>query len=198
MLIPDGYTDLPAGKIASIVTFLQMCSPPRVERARGDPAWLLRQHPKPELDWYRTLFRAIGQDWMWFSRLQLSDNALRAIIHDPTVEVFALEVNGAEKGIVELDGRAMPDIEITFNGLSADMVGQGAGRFLMESALEIAWAHRPRRVLVHTCTLDHPRAMKFYLKSGFVPYKRAVEVADDPRLDGTFPETAAPQCPVIR
>ena len=54
-----------------------------------------------------------------------------------------------------------------------------------------------RRVWVHTCTLDHPRALSFYLQAGFVAYERAVEVADDPRLTGEAPRTAAPHVPVI-
>jgi hypothetical protein len=36
------------------------------------------------------------------------------------------------------------------------------------------------------------------MKCGFRPYKRAIEVADDPRLRGILPEDAAPQIPIIR
>jgi len=49
---------------------------------------------------------------------------------------------------------------------------------------------------LHTCSLDHPRAVAFYLGAGLRPYKRAIEVADDPRRD--LPPDAAPQVPVIR
>ncbi len=186
------------GKIASIVTYLEMCSPPSAAPPFHNPAWLLRLHSQPDLEWYRELFRNVGDEWLWFSRLQLDDDALRAIVHHPAVDVFALEVNGMEKGIVELDRRSMPDIEITFNGLTADMVGQGAGHFLMERALEHAWSHKPTRVIVHTCTLDHPRAMGFYLKTGFVPYKRALELADDPHWTALFARRRHPHFPVLR
>src|SRR5262249_32266459 len=102
-----------------------------------------------------------------------------------------------EVGILELDRREMPDIELAFIGLTHGTIGQGAGRFLMDRALQIAWSHKPDRVLVHTCTLDHPRALDFYRKAGFVPYKRAIEVASDPRLDGTLPRSAAPSIPIL-
>jgi hypothetical protein len=67
----------------------------------------------------------------------------------------------------------------------------------MAQAIDLAWRHAPRRFWVHTCSLDHPGALGFYLRSGFRAYKRAVEVADDPRLIGLAPPTSAPSLPVI-
>ena len=197
MMIPDGYTDLPPGKLASIVTYLEMRRPPEVTAESEAYGWILTPHPNPDVEWYRRLFRTIGQDWLWFSRLQMTDEELRRIIHDSRVDVFALECEGRETGILELDRRETPDIELAFIGLTHDLIGRGAGRFLMDRALQIAWSHQPDRVLVHTCTLDHWRALDFYRKVGFVPYKRAIEVADDPRLDGTLPRTAAPSIPIL-
>ena len=197
-MIADGYTDLPPGKIASIVTYLEMRQPPEPDSLPQNSQWKLQRHLEPELDWYRKLFRAIGEEWLWFSRLQMNDEELRSILHDESVDVFALEVDGEEKGILELDRREMPDIELAFIGVTADLVGKGAGRFLVSKALEIAWSHHPERVLVHTCTLDHPRALDFYRRAGFIPYKRAIEIALDPRLDGTLSITAAKHCPLFR
>lgn len=194
----DGYTDLPPGKIASIVTYLEMRRPPAPDLLPQNSQWSLKQHIAPDLDWYRKLFRAVGENWLWFSRLQMNDEELRSILHNKAVDVFALEVEGEEKGILELDRREMPDIELAFFGVTADLIGKGVGRFLLSKALEIAWSHHPERVVVHTCTLDHPRALDFYLRGGFVPYKRAIEIAPDPRLDGTFSLGAAKHCPVLK
>jgi len=74
-MIPDGYTELPGGKIVSVVTYLVMSAPPAAPPVSRSANWFLRQHPKPDLQWYRTLFRAVGQEWLWFSRLQLDDDA---------------------------------------------------------------------------------------------------------------------------
>src|SRR5262249_35784518 len=105
MIIPDGYTDLPPGKIASVVTYLEMRRPPENTGESESYGCLLTRHPSPDLDWYRRLFRTIGQDWLWFSRLQMPDEELRSIIHDSRIEVFALECEGRETGILELDRR---------------------------------------------------------------------------------------------
>jgi GNAT superfamily N-acetyltransferase len=196
MQIADGYTFFPPGKIVSVVTYLQMLKPP-ANRIEGKPEWTLKPHHNPELNWYRRLFRAVGEDWLWFSRLQMTDDELRSNIWSPSVDIYSFEINGEEKGILELDRREMPDIEVAFIGLTRDVIGQGAGRFLLASGLEIAWSHKPSRVLVHTCTLDHPRALAFYRSAGFEPYKRAIEVSDDPRLDGTLSRSAAPHVPLL-
>jgi len=68
---------------------------------------------------------------------------------------------------------------------------------LLAHCLPLAWEHHPQRVWLHTCTSDHPSALAFYQKIGFVPYKRAIEVADDPRLNGEMPRTAAPHVPIL-
>ena len=197
MAIPDGYTDLEPGKIASVVTYLQMLQPPAAPPIPAKLEWSVELRPKPELDWYRSLFRAIGSEWLWFSRLQQTDDELRVSIHHPLVDIYSFRIRGVDKGILELDRRETPDIELAFIGLVPDAIGQGAGRFLLDQAIRQAWSHKPQRLLVHTCTMDHVRALPLYCVAGFVPYRRAIEVATDPRLDGTLPADSAPQIPLI-
>lgn len=199
-------TPVPPGRIATVVTYLEMRAPPAPAAeptpapARGGDLALWKVE-KPEIAWYRDLYRRVGADWLWFSRLRMAEADLAAILHDPRVEVYALGGGGGgTDGLLELDRRGEPgDVELAFLGVAADQIGTGAGRFLMERAIELAWAPGTgaRRFWVHTCTLDHPSALGFYMKAGFVPYARAVEIADDPRLDGTLPRTAAPQVPII-
>ena len=51
----------------------------------------------------------------------------------------------------------MPDIEISFFGVTQEMIGKGAGRALLQHCLPLAWERKPQRVWLHTCTSDHPR-----------------------------------------
>ena len=197
MNLSDGYTDLPHGKIASVVTYLEMRERPVLTPVEPPVGLSFRRVLKPDLDWYRKLYRAVGEDWLWFSRLRMNDAELAAILYDPNVELYALAGHGEDKGLLELDCRTSPDVEIASFGLTSELVGQGAGRYLMACALEAAWARSPQRVWLHTCTLDSARALSFYVKAGFVPYKRAIEISDDPRLSGEIPRSAAPQVPLI-
>jgi len=193
----DGYTDLPHGKVAAVVTYLEMRTPPQLSRAPTMSEFTVGRVADPDLDWYRTLYRVIGEPWLWFSRLRLSDDELRAIIHDPAVDVFTLSHEGVDHGLLEFDRRRFPDIEVSFFGVTPALIGKGAGRALLQHCLPLAWEHKPHRVWLHTCTSDHPAALAFYQKTGFVPYKRAIEISDDPRVTGEIPRTAAPHIPIV-
>ena len=194
--VNDGYTDLPPGKLAAVVTYLEMRTPPPIA-ATTMSEFAIRREENADLDWYRDLFRKIGGPWLWFSRLRMSDDQLRAILHNPLVDIFVLSHNGVYGGLLEFDRRKMPDIEILYFGVTAALMGKGAGRALLEHCLPLEWAHRPKRIWLHTCSWDHPKALAFYIKAGFVPYKRGLEIADDPRLIGVLPRDAAPDVPIL-
>jgi GNAT superfamily N-acetyltransferase len=104
---------------------------------------------------------------------------------------------GDEAGLLELDFRHADECEVSFFGLAPEFIGAGAGRWLMNQALERAWSRPLRRLWIHTCTLDHPSALAFYLRSGFQAYRRQIETVPDPRLTGLLPRTAAPHVPLI-
>ncbi len=79
----------------------------------------------------------------------------------------------------------------------ATFIGSGAGGFMMEQALRLAWRDGVRRVWLHTCTFDSPQALGFYQRFGFVPYQQTVEIEPDPRLPGAIPAAVGPRVPVI-
>ena len=196
MILPDGYSDVPAGKIAAVVTHLEMTERPVLPPAPSGP-WTLRHVEKPDLAWYRDLYRRVGEEWLWFSRLRASDEMLAARLHHPEVETHALDTNGLDEGLLELDFREPATCEIGMFGVTAKLFGSGAGRFLMHRALELSWSRPIARLWLHTCTFDSPAALPFYRHAGFRPFRRQIEVADDPRLDGTAPRYVARHVPVI-
>lgn len=197
MILPDGYLDLAPGKLANVVTNLEMYSKPPDRAEPSGIRAVLRRLQRPALDDYRALFHKVGDEYLWYSRLTMSDDELRTVIYDPAVEVYAVDFDRSAEGMLELDFREAGEAEITFFALTGKMIGSGTGRWLMNRALELAWSHPIRRLWVHTCTLDHPGAVDFYVRSGFVPFKRQVEVCDDPRRNGIVPRDAAPNVPLL-
>ena len=191
------YTDVPAGKIAAVVTSLEMTARPTPRPERPNSALNLQHVAAPDLAWFRALFRRVGEDWIWLSRLRMTDGELAAIIHDPQVEVSVLKSGAQEAGLLELDFRVPGECELSFFGLTREFVGSGAGRWLMNRALARAWSRPIRRFWVHTCTFDHQGAVAFYVRSGFRPFRLQIELADDPRRSGLLPRTAAPHVPLI-
>ncbi|CAN5449690.1 GNAT family N-acetyltransferase [soil metagenome] len=190
-------TPVDSRQIATIVTHLEMRERPRPAPIPPSPFRLV-PWKTPALEKYRALFRRVGEPWMWFSRLVMPDADVVAIIHNPAVEVYAVcDAQGIEVGMIELDFRAMPDCELSFFGLITPLAGHGHGRWMIAQARSLAWRKGVERFWVHTCTLDHPSALNFYIKSGFTPYAREVEIFDDPRLKGTMPRESSPHIPIL-
>lgn len=192
-----GLIPVAADEIATVVTTLEMRTQPPRRPLPSSPFRLTRwRSPLPNR--YRALFRRVGERWLWYSRLAFDDAKLLAIIGDPGVEIYAVEDRmGVEIGMLELDLRQAGATELSYFGLVPELAGQGHGRWLMANALALAWRPGVGRVWVHTCTLDHPRALGFYRAQGFVPVRRTLETFPDPRALGLLPETAAPQIPYL-
>ena len=190
------YEPIRNGDLAAVVTFLEMQRRPATEVPPSPLS--LQRIERPDLDDYRDLFRRVGAPWLWFSRLIMDDAKLRATIHNPGVELFAVtDERGEQVGMLELDYREPAQCELSFVGLVPELSGQGHGRWLLAEALRLAWRGRIKRVHVHTCTLDHPAALRAYVRAGFTPYKRAIERFPDPRLLGILSRDCAPQSPVL-
>ena len=185
------------GNVATVVTTLEMTQRPPLRPLPASPLRLVAW-PAPPPERYRTLFARIGTPWLWYSRLVMDDAALVAIVHDTAVAVHAVtDARGIEIGMLELDYRTPGACEIAYFGLVPDLAGRGHGRWLMAEAMARAWRKGIERVWVHTCTLDHPRALGFYRAQGFVAIKRTLETFPDPRALGVLPADAAPQIPYL-
>jgi hypothetical protein len=145
----DGYTDLPAGKIANVVTYLEMVAPPDVPRIER-PDLSVRRMASPDLAWYRSLYGRIGVQWLWFSRVVMPEDRLHALLADPSTEIHVLERHGEPLGFAELS-RAVPgEVEVAMFGVVPEATGTGAARLRMETALASAWTASVRRVWLHT------------------------------------------------
>jgi len=197
MITQTGFYDVPDDKLATIVTALEMFARPQLPIAANKPGWVLRKVEAPDVDWYRALYRRIGIEWLWFSRIIMPDEELASIIHNPMIDIRVLVIDGREEGLLELDYRQDAECELAFFGVSNTILGIGAGKWLMHHAIDLAWSTSISRLWVHTCTLDHPRALPFYIKSGFKPYKRQLEIADDPRVSGHLPKNVAGHYPLL-
>ena len=196
-MISDGLHEVPPGKVATVVTHLEMLSPALV-RPVDLPTCLTFHQIRPDLIRYRALFDHVGRDWLWCGRRTISDTKLQAILDDPKVTFHTLRKDGQDEGLLELDFREDGACELAYFGLAKSLIGSGAGRYLMNKAISLAWGQPISRFHVHTCTLDSPQALGFYVRSGFIPYRQQVEINDDPRLTGLLPEGAGAHVPIFR
>ena len=196
--LPPGYSDVAPGHVASVVTCLEMREKPQTPVVPLPDDIALVKLQEPDLAAYRALFRKVGSAWLWYSRLLMDDETLLAILRRESVDIYVIQQNGADIGMLELDFSEPGECELGFLGLTPDATGKGLGRAIMNKAIGFAWSRPIQRFWVHTCTFDHPSALGFYIRSGFQPYAFQVEVQKDPRLTGHLPPDAAPHIPLIR
>ncbi|MHA1548499.1 MAG: GNAT family N-acetyltransferase [Alphaproteobacteria bacterium] len=186
----------PAGKLRRDVTHLEMLTAGPPAPAAPQPNLSVDLIAAPSVALYRFLYDTVGEPWLWDNRRRMNDAAIEAIIHHPRVAIQVLSVGDQPAGFAELDGRAGGGIQLAYFGILPDFIGQKLGPWLLARVLNEAWAQKPGRVTVNTCTLDHPAALAMYERAGFVPYRRVTEFHPDPRLDGLIPRHAAPHIPL--
>jgi GNAT superfamily N-acetyltransferase len=164
-------------------TYLEMTSASQAIPFQGEPRLELHRAEIacPELN--RSLYVAVGSDWWWYARLGWSRAQWLAYVDRPELETWVGYRSGTPAGYFELESQPGGQVELVYFGLLPSFIGKGLGPELLAAAIRRAWQLRPRRVWVHTCTLDHPRALQTYQARGFEVYesKEAIEqLPDDP------------------
>lgn len=154
------------------VYYLEMRAPPHRRVPAPRDGLTVVHVGSPTVPYYRSLYKAVGQEFYWLSRRKMSDEALAAILGDPRNEMHVLHVAGTPAGFAELDRRRPDEIELTQFGLIRAFIGQGLGKWFLQWAVDKAWSYGPKRFWLHTCTLDHSHALPNYTKAGFVLYKQ--------------------------
>jgi len=171
----------------SVITSLEMKHRPTAPNPPPPMGNLaLLRCKKPTAAFYRYLYSGVGAPWLWYERSVISDEQLLALIDHEQIEIYVLYVNGTPAGYFELNLREFPEIELAYFGLMPEFLGLKLGPYLLGQAIDNAWAHNPERLWVHTCDLDHPRALPLYQRMGFEPYAQETDTFDDPRM--THPE----------
>ena len=156
-------------------TYLELKSPGELR-----PAPVPRPEPRIEridectVSFFRYLYQEVGRAYHWTDRLSWTDEMIRAHLETPTVSVWLMSWQAAPAGYFELRKHEDDSVEIAYFGLLPDFIGRGWGKHLLTRAVESAWALGPRRVWLHTCTLDHPAALPNYLKRGFRQVRQEV------------------------
>ncbi len=137
--------------------------------------------PCPELN--RFLYTAVGAGWTWIDRLPWPRESWLEYLSRPELETWVGYFEGTPAGYFELDQQALGSVEIAYFGLLPQFTGRGLGGHLLTCAAERGFALGARRVWLHTCSLDHPRALANYQARGFRVFKvetEEKEIGDSP------------------
>ena len=134
--------------------------------------------PIPELN--RFFYTAAGGAWYWIDRLAWSYADWLKYVDRPELETWIISEAGTPAGYFELEMQAGNDVEIVYFGLLPQFVERGLGGWCLSQAVEKAWAMGAQRVWLHTCNLDHPRALANYLARGFRVFKTETKIEELP------------------
>ncbi|CAN5904602.1 hypothetical protein BH24DEI2_BH24DEI2_13640 [soil metagenome] len=157
------------------VTYLELLSPSAHKtKTNADPRFGVSELAGPTPTFNKRMYTEVGRAWQWTERLAWSDTAWLEYASSPKVHTFAARYDGTTAGYFELR-EADDEVELVYFGLLPDFVGKKIGGSLLSVAIQAAWALNPRRVWVHTCTLDHPAALANYQARGFRVYKTVTE-----------------------
>ena len=159
-------------EIEVTTTSLEMLSPEVFKPkalARNDVVVRKVEIPTPTINHF--FFVNVGRPWKWYSRLKWTLADWKALVEKETTTTWIGYIKGSPFGYIEFHQQE-ESVEIAFFGLLPQFIGMGLGGFLLSEAIRLAWELEPKRVWVHTCTLDHEFALNNYLARGFSIYKK--------------------------
>jgi len=127
---------------------------------------------KPTIDFCKFFYKEVGRDFYWRDRLKWSDQDWLDYVNNEFFKLYILKHNNKLAGYYELlyDTKTT-SMEIPYFGIFKEFYGKKIGGYLLTDALSTSFKQKITKVWVHTCTLDHPNALKNYLARGMKIFK---------------------------
>ena len=142
------------------------------KKALPSKAQLIRQEiPLPSMN--RFFYHEVGMLWHWTNRISWNEKQWRDWAESEDVQTWMLLLKGTPAGYFELEAQDTA-VELAYFGLLPQFLEKGLGGGLLSAAVEKAWEMKTKRVWVHTCSLDHPHALKNYKARGFQIYRETM------------------------
>ena len=118
-------------------------------------------------------YKNVGKKHHWVDRLVWTEKQWIKYTSDEKVKTFVLKKNTDLAGYFELIfHREKDEVEIAYLGLLEEYLNKKLGSFLLSIAIKKSFLEKPKRVWVHTCSLDHQNALKNYISRGMKIYKK--------------------------
>ena len=105
-------------------------------------------------------YKNIGKSHNWVDRLVWTEKQWIEYVSNSKVETFVLKAKGDFAGYFELILHLEDnEVEIAYLGLLAEYQNKKLGSFILSAAIKNSFLKKPKRVWVHTCSLDHKNAL---------------------------------------
>lgn len=126
----------------------------------------------------RMLYQLVGEDWEWNDKAGWTNEQWREYAEADTLRTWLAYNQGSIAGFFELKQIDPHTNELAYFGLARKFIGKGFGGVLLSVAVTEAWHWgSPERLIVNTCSLDHPNALANYKARGFSIYETKTVLA---------------------
>ena len=115
-------------------------------------------------------YKNVGKNHHWIDRLVWTEKQWIKYVSDKKVKTYVLKVKEDFAGYFELIIN-LNEVEIAYLGLLEEYQNQKLGSHLLSSAIKNSFLNKPKRVWVHTCSLDHKNALNNYIARGMKIFK---------------------------
>jgi len=117
-------------------------------------------------------YKNIGKNHHWVDRLVWTEKQWISYVSDKNVKTYVFKNEKDLAGYFELILHQEKDeVEIAYLGLLKEYQNKKLGSYLLSAAIKNSFLDNPKRVWVHTCSLDHKNALSNYVARGMKIFK---------------------------
>tara|TARA_B100000676_G_C17862977_1_gene724369 strand:+ start:301 stop:804 length:504 start_codon:yes stop_codon:yes gene_type:complete len=117
-------------------------------------------------------YKNIGKNHHWVDRLIWTEKKWIDYVSDKNVKTYVLKNKKNFAGYFELILHPeKKEVEIAYLGLLEEYQNKRLGSNLLSVAIKNSFLNKPKRVWVHTCSLDHKNALNNYIARGMKIFK---------------------------
>ena len=132
---------------------------------------------KKDFQYNKFFYKQIGADHYWRDRLGWSEQQWFRYVQNDNLETHILKKGKGENenlvGFYEQEYHPESnEIELINMGILKEFRGLKLGSTLLNHAIASASRKNPKRMWVHTCSLDHKHALQNYKSKGFEIFKQ--------------------------
>ena len=125
----------------------------------------------PNFHLNKFFYKNIGKNHRWTDRLTWSEKQWIDYSTCKNVKTYVLKKNNDLVGYFELNIH-QDETEIAYLGLLEEYHNKKLGSYLLSIAIKKSFFNKPKRVWVHTCSLDHKNALNNYISRGMKVFKK--------------------------
>ena len=121
--------------------------------------------PTPEFNFF--MYQKIGSNYRWGGRQTWSQEDWIRHANGKNMQTWGAYIEGSPIGYYEIELTTDSISKIHCIGLIKSFIGKGLGGHLLSHAVDQAWKTGAKKIILNTCSHDHPNALSNYLNRGF-------------------------------